>query len=155
MGMFGTQYSKFVSGSNTVLFEHSNIIPSYFVGDYVKHESVLTGFINYVNLKDVSKFEIDINLFKYENPDYKFNEIMEYRNKLVNFYPHYDGEPIKNIYNEPVDFKITEIIPYYLTQDSYYDAVKLIFKSSEYVYYGNIISNGYGYNYGIQYGVGF
>lgn len=155
MSIFGTSYGKFVTGSNEVLFEHSGIIPSYLNSEWIEHISILTGIKHYLNLKDRSSFIVNINLFKYDDPTTKFAEIFQYKDDTVFFYPHADGDVIKDIYGSAVGFKMVEITPYYLTQDATYDVLKIKFESTDYHYYGAILSQGYGHSYGIQYGIGF
>jgi len=87
-------------------------------------------------------------------PKDKFNEIMHHKNDEVYFYPHADGAAIKDWLIESASFKITEMRPYYLTQDAEYDGVKLRFEATDDVFFGDRYSLGYGFSYGYQYGIG-
>lgn len=154
--LFGISNSKFITGATTVELLHSLLDPDYFIPDEVEHTSIINGDVNYIWRGQYNKFLVTVYLFKYSDPKAKFLEIYSYKGTSVDyFYPFSDGEFIKDLGGNAVKFHISEVLPYYLTQDAYYDAVRITFNPIKYSTYEDTPSPfGYGYNYGMYYGWG-
>jgi hypothetical protein len=151
--IFGLQNSKFVSGSTTVDLAYTNLDPLFIIPDLIEHVSPFTGIRHYLLKNTYAEFSITVHLWKYANPKAKYLEIMSYLNESVTFYPHKDGEPIRNLYNENVPCVLYSIEEYYLNDTNFYDVLKLNFKATEDVSYNNTTEIlGYGYGYGTYYG---
>jgi hypothetical protein len=150
MAIFGTSYCK-LSGSIELELNHSTLTPIYIIPDEIEFISDITGHKSFANTKmHYSVFDIDVNLFKYENnADDVFNSLTKLKNEQFYFYPHVDGPAIKDIYENNILFHIIELVPYYLLQPNQYDAIKLRMVSTAYTYLGtNVYTGGYGTNYG-------
>lgn len=157
MSILGTSYSKMVSGSTTVLFENSLIEPVYAIPDEIIHTSIFTGDRYYITKGDMTEINLTLNLFEYDEPKLKFNEIFPMRGALVEFYPHIDGDPIRDLTGNVVLMYLENINPYYLFQDKQYDIVNLKFISSRFTRLTptDVSLWGYGQTYGSYYGDGF
>ncbi len=150
--IFGTSYSKFVSGITTVELPYSVLDPSYMLPDVLVHQSVISGKKNFISKGDYSEFKVQINLWKYANPNATFNQLEGYKFSQVTFYPHKDGDPIKDIYGNEVQFLISDISEYYLTNTTQKDIALITFLSDRYSRLTSASSLGYGYGYGLDYG---
>jgi len=159
MSIFGTLHSKISSSNYSVELYYSTLSPEYIVNDEIQFTSQLTGFRSYDKKLHYSEFTINVNVFKKEDSINLINTLYSMKNSNDDFYfyPHVDSnEPIKNIFNESVKFKITDIQLYYLTNLDFYELIKVTLKSKQYTYlkFGDTISQGYGTKYGIgEYGL--
>jgi hypothetical protein len=97
-----------------------------------------------------------LNLFEYDQPSLKYKEILDQQGILVEFYPHVDGEPIRDLAGNVVLMYLENIQPFYLFQDKQYDIVNLKFVSSRYTRLTPTDQSlwGYGQTYGSYYGNG-
>lgn len=127
MSIFGTSYSKFISGVDTVLMPHSKLRPDFYISDEILHQSILTGAREWVRSNVYQQFVVLIHLFKEGDPSAKFSEIFAYNNTGVVFYPHVTGDPIQNDAGDDVSFYIT-VRGYYLDQVGTYDICEVTFR---------------------------
>ena len=99
---------------------------------------------------------VTLFLYKYDDPAGKFAEIMAAKGKEVIFYPHADGGPIQNRVGYAVPMYVENIVPFYLFQTLFYDAVKIKFISNSVTLMTTLAQSlwGYGYTYGSYYGDG-
>ena len=132
MSIFGTTYSKFVSGSDTVLLEHSLLDPTMLELEYVEHKSVLNGKRNFITKGNRSEFKVTLFLFKYSNPTTKLNEVLDYEDSLVVFYPFVNGNPIQNEYGSNINFYLSNIELFFLTELAKHDVLVLTFTAQDY-----------------------
>ena len=82
----------------------------------------------------------------------KFNEIESYKFSKVTFYPHKDGDPIKDIFGNESQFLISDIEPYYLTSTTQKDIALITFTADRYSSLITVAHLGYGFGYGLGYG---
>lgn len=125
--IFGTTYPVISGSLGVVALEHSKINYKFFNADIIEHRSVLTGHLSYPYARNKSTFQIDILLCEYADGESsslaKFNDIYKYKDSYFNFYPHADGSASLDVYQEPIEYFITEFVPYYLSNDVRYDGV--------------------------------
>lgn len=74
-------------------------------------------------------FGVDINIFKYTNPESKYREIHAFLRRSVSLYLHKDGNYMKDINGNEVLFTLTDLLLFYLDSDREKDVVRLMFKS--------------------------
>ena len=159
MSIFGRSYPKFTLYNTTVLLEHAKVEVNY-IQDIIEHKSVLNSCISKIAMGQYAEVTITLNLFKYDNPQAKFTELLAYKNKVVTqFFQYGDGNPFyAQKTNTPCTFYISQVTPKYLMQYQYPDIVEIKMKSCEYIY---IVPTdeplpyfiyGYGFNYGQNYG---
>jgi hypothetical protein len=152
--IFGTQIPKIqstISSSVSMSLYDSELDPTFLDPNVLEQKSIVTGMRNYIPFGDYAEFDVVINIFK-GNTD--FETLKKWDKQEVYFYPHRDGNVIKDKYNEPLKFTIQSIEPYYLTQDERYDVAILKLKSKDFAQYIPIPAGGYGSNYGMYYGIG-
>lgn len=152
--IFGNSYPKFTSGSSSVNLEYSRISEyNFFEPDVVEHISVLTGDKHYPYARNRSSFTIDVLLHLYTSSVDKLEEIYSYINKPVNIYPHSDFSASVDTYGIPIEYYITEFIPYYLDGNAKLDGLILKFQPRKNsVLINTSTSNGWGYNWGTNWG---
>jgi len=99
MSIFGSSGSKFIypETSTSVYLTHSVIYPDWMENDYEVNTAIDENRQRwFYTLGDYSEFKIKMNLSNFPVPIDKFNELYFYNQKEVQFFPHWDGEPIKN-----------------------------------------------------------
>jgi len=97
--IFGSSGSKFYcpDTSTTVFLSHSVIEPIWFNNDFDVNEGILGNKINtWVTHGYYSEFKVFVNIHDYPIPYDAFTDLYSYNQKEVQFFPHFDGEPIKN-----------------------------------------------------------
>jgi len=157
MSIFGDSYPKcYITSGSDILLENSLLEADYVVPQTLEHVSVLNGNINYVTLDDRSEMNLTVYLYKYDDPVEKFAEIKTIKGQEVVFYPHADGEPLKDRIGGVALMYVEEIKPFYLFQTTYYDALKISLKSKGTTRLTALAQSmwGYGFNYGDYYGSG-
>lgn len=131
--IFGSGSAQMQQGTGSiVVLQHSNIVPEYIITDEKEHKSVLTGHKTFTTLGDYSKFRIDINLYKYDNPTTTFQTLYPYIHNNVYFWPHSDGKAISGSNNLPVEFHITDMKLSYLGDHLYRDLLSIEFEAVDY-----------------------
>ena len=158
MSIFGTSYPKISGSLGEVFLPHSNMNTNYIAPEVIEHRSIITGHISYLKKYSRSKFSLTYMLCDETGsfgPNDKYNELYSYKDKLFKFYPHSDADSIKDYLGSEADFFITRFEPYYLSQDSTYDAINIEMISTkptqaQPIYVETI--TGYGYGYGYLYG---
>jgi hypothetical protein len=139
--IFGLQEPKLIfdlGGANeaTLLLDYTELITSFAESNDIMHEDELSGQRVWIDKGDHASFTIRCYLGEefYASPDAKLREIEGFRRKMVRFYPHRDGNAISDQLGYGVDFRVTEIKPFYLDGASrYYDMCDIKVVSSQYV----------------------
>jgi len=150
--IFGNSYSKFVSGATTVELPNSILDPDFVLPDLITHQSIMTGKLNYIKKGYYSFFKVMVYLYQRVDPNSDYAELESYRDNQVTFYPHKDGDPIKDIFGNETQFLLSNIESYYLTNTVLKDIALLTFKADRYTQLTPATSLGYGYGYGLDYG---
>lgn len=145
--ILGRLQSKFVVGGTTVLLDHSKLNPKFLIPNEIEHVSILNGVRNYILIGDMSELTIILNLTKYSDPVSKFNEVNSFKHSECLFYPNRDGYPLKDYEKNDALFYISEVTPYYLTNDDFYDLVLITFKNRKAVSFAGEIPAGFGNNF--------
>lgn len=147
MALFGTSFPKMVSvsGNVTANFEHSLIETEWVEPNIIEHKSVVTGARNYLTSEsdgfgDYSNFTVTLYLSKYDSPAIKFNEIYAFNHTDVYFYPHSDGNPVRDSSNNNVVFHITDMKLNYLDTPDFKDVLVVTFKSKKYTNLANSLA---------------
>jgi hypothetical protein len=81
-------------------------------------------------------FSGKIYLFKYDDPESKFDQIYQYLYKKVTLWEHRDSTPFKDKDGNPVLFYVDEINRSYLTTLTYRDVITIKFLSTKAVAHG-------------------
>lgn len=131
--IFGTNAPKFVTGSTTVNLDYVTVDTNLADVQEIEHTSVITGVRNYVVLGDYAEIKINMNLYKYDSPSIKFQEIYQYTHDNVYFYLHNDGNAFQDSGSNNVEFHITKIEPYYIDNVNYNEGLKIELKSRKYI----------------------
>lgn len=133
MSLLGTTYPKFhATGSADVNLLHSVMQTNYQESDILDHKSILNGTITYVVLGDYSSFDVLVHLFDYDDPKAKFQEIYPYNHTDVYFYPHADGNAMKDAAGADILFHIREMKFEYLADINNLDILRLRFEAKTY-----------------------
>lgn len=159
MSIFGTSYPKISGSLGVVALEHSKIDYSFFGADVIEHTSVITGHKSYPYARNKSVFQIDVLLCNYSGSNEssslaKFNDIYKYKDKYFNFWPHADFVSASvDVYGVPIEYYMTEFIPYYLSNDVRYDGILITIEPRKNSVLVVSTLGGYGVtNYGYSYG---
>jgi len=151
--IWGASYSKFVSGVTTVELPNSILHPDFIKPDIIEHQSIISGKKNWINKGDYSEFKVQVNLFKYTDPNTTFNLVESYKFAQVTFYPHKDGQPMKDIFGSEIQFMIIKINAYSLRSKLLKDIIIITFRSDRFTQLVPGVYGGYGTGYGLDYGV--
>lgn len=156
--IFGTGYPVISGSLGIVALEQSKLNYNFFGADVIEHVSVLTGHKSYPYARNKSSFQVDILLCNYDasvdsSSLDKFSDIAKYKDKYFNFYPHNDWSASMDVYGVPVEYYITDFIPYYLSNDERYDGLLLTLESRKNTVLKAKVAYGYGTFYGSNYGV--
>jgi hypothetical protein len=144
MGLWGTGSPKFVGtgtpDSNTVTLDYANTDFTYVDPRTVEHESVADGQRNWIQVGSHSEFTVALNIYKYTTsptPKEKLQTLMTYLGQDVLFYPHADGNPIKDSSSVNVNFTVVSINRIDVptsdgTTSDYKDIIVITFKSKKF-----------------------
>ena len=157
MSVFGTGYPLLSGSLGIVQLEHSILNYDFFGVDVVEHTSVITGHKTYPYNRNKSTFEVDVLLCNYTGSGEssslaKFNDILKYKDRYFNFYPHNDWSASVDVYNAPIEMYMTEFVPYYLNDDNRYDGVVLKIEPRKNSVLKIKQPTGYGTSYGLDWG---
>lgn len=115
--IFGTSYPKLKSGTTIYQLGKSLIDPSFAEPNLVEHRSIINGFKSW-RIKgsgDHASFRITMNLFKYESPRVKFEELYVLNHQYVKLMLHQDsGLWFQDVDGNDADFFISLMLPFYL-----------------------------------------
>jgi hypothetical protein len=132
--IFGVDHPSFVKDAATVDLEHFEVTKDEPEDFSKKHQSVLTGKRTYVDKGEHWIFEGILNLWKYADPLTKYNEIWAYRKAVVDkLYRRSDNEAIKDVDDNFVTFKLTQIVPLNLDGPEMADRLFLSFESVDFI----------------------
>jgi hypothetical protein len=144
MSIFGVDHPKFLSNLGALEFDNSVLDYAHIVPEVIEHNSVVNGNRNYLRNRFNSRFIIVVNLFKYADPEAKFNEIMSYKGQWGRFFPHKDEDRAART------FQIVRMIPFYIESLVFFDKILIDIQSRQYT---KVLGEaGYGDNYGGTYG---
>jgi hypothetical protein len=134
MAIWGSSYPKIkTSGNYEIELPYAKILKDEPDFDSIMHENVLTGSRVRVRTKYHWIFEVQINLYKYPSPAYSYNLLNTYLNDLVSLWRHRDWEPVCDVNGDEVQFWFKEIVPIFLTDVNFEDALILKFISMNWV----------------------
>ena len=132
--IFGSQAPQFknTAKTQTVDLDHAVMDPNWFSVREIEHESVINAHREFYKVSDPhAEFQVSIHLFKYDNPNTKFDEIYPFLHQDVYFYPHRDGGPLNDSDGTEILFHITDMQAIYLEQPYHYDVLIISFKSKD------------------------
>ena len=134
--LFGHSESKFIVDGTEVFLSHSILLPEWQIPDYEINTSVFTGDRDFKNQGYYSRFVVQQHLYKDGNASASFGDIYQHNHKDVAFFPHWDGEPIKNAdVTETASMHITQIKLGAVDAENTYDTLTITFDSNEYTSY--------------------
>lgn len=152
----GVQPCKFTrGGTTTVNLLYSSVQEPWVVPNYLIQKG-LRGDRFIVRERDYAEFLVRDELWKYEDGGVsKLNEIMQYKQTLVEFYPHSDGPAASRNYGAKLFFWITSVQPFALfenltSNDAVY--IRLISKIDIHPIPQNLsgMGTGFGFNHGFN-----
>lgn len=144
--IFGYTYPKVKLGTTEFLLGHSLVEPSFAEPDIVPHQSIINSFRSWkVKGGDHASFRITVNLFRFNSPVDKFEELAVLNHQYVKLMLHQDsGLWFKDIDTNEADFFITLMLPFYLktSPPDFKDRLLIEFQSQKPL---NLASALYGY----------
>lgn len=117
----------------TVLIDYWKMLKNEPDPDRLMNQSKISGKRSYVQKGDHWVLEGHINLYKYNDPQSKLEELAFYKGKEITLWLHRDGNQFKNNDGDDCPFILDELEPFYLTTIDYQDAVRVKLISLEYV----------------------
>jgi len=156
--IFGTSYPIISGSAGSFALEHCKLNYNFFGADVIEHVSVLTGHKSHPYSRNKSSFQLDILLCNYSGSGEssslaKFNDIYRYKDEYFNFFPHSDFVSASvDVYGAPIEYFMSEFIPYYLEQDNRYDGILITLEARKNSVLRTKVPAGYGTAYGIDYG---
>lgn len=152
--IFGLQNSKLVYQTTEYEFPKANMVPSYYEPDSIEKSSPFTGKKTFLQPGEYSSFTLIISNFKNSNPQSSFVTYLSLRSKLVEFYPHKEGQAVRDKQGNNSLFIIKSVRPFYKENDKYgfveMTLASIGYTTLEGVY--NIL--GFGYEFGFNFGFG-
>lgn len=139
--IFGSGKPKFVLGVTDHLLDYS-MVTGEFLPEEIEQVSVINGHREFIVKGDYAEFEVLVHLHKYANPRAKFEELYACRGADVVFYPHREGEPLKDGNGNNVLFHISAMVPGYLQNIVNYDILSIRFRSKDFVDLSNNVVYG-------------
>jgi len=150
--IFGTGSAKFEFSGSEVLLEHSNLYPNWDISNIGRTVSIYDHYTTYDNFGSYAEFTVELNLFKYDDPTIKFNEVYPYLYKTVYFWPHVDAPAASASSGQPLTFFIKNMQHRYHSSDYVNnDILEITFSSLDYVDVSSSIAPSYTFaeiNYG-------
>lgn len=131
--IFGISKPKFVFNSTDYFLDYSVLSPNFSIPQSVEQTSVITGHRELVEKGDYAEFTVLVHLHKYADPRAKFEELYPAYRKSVKFYPHRDGEALKDVNGDDALFIVSEMKPGYLSNLVNFDILTITFKSKDYI----------------------
>ncbi|MBS4034406.1 MAG: hypothetical protein KGZ85_08085 [Ignavibacterium sp.] len=131
--IFGIEAPQFEADSEIILLDHVVIEranDSFYYGDII-HESVFNRYIVWTDMGDHFNFRLLMYLFKYDNPQEKYDELKLYHRSLVKLWRRRDGQPFRNNNDEIVLFRFDQMNESFLHNVKYPDVLTLVFKSQD------------------------
>lgn len=154
--ILGLQKPQIVVGGSTTEFEFAEMQPDFLTPLVVEYVSPLNGDRNFIYVGDYARFRIQINLFQFSDPAAKLDQLKALEKQLCVFYPHQDGQSIKDKFGNSALFFISKVNPFYLDNEDDFDMVEMTFDSVGFVDYTgayNVLGFGYQFGYSFGYGV--
>jgi hypothetical protein len=133
----GLSLPRFTTDTAALDLDFITVIKDEPINDNIVHKSILNGAQRLVIKGSHWGFEVNVNLWKYDNPKAKYDEIFSFQYTMGKLQRHRDGSFIQDSSGNDVYFILTECVPYYLKAgylaDPNYDCMIVRFLSSEYV----------------------
>lgn len=131
--IFGIEAPQFEADSEIILLDHVVIGKEndFFDYDDIKHESVFDRYRVWTDMGDHFNFRLLMYLFKYDDPQAKYDELKLYHRSLVKLWRRRDGQPFVNRDGDPVLFRFDQINESFLHDVKYPDILILVFKSQD------------------------
>lgn len=131
--IFGIQAPQFESGSETILLDHVVLSKDNDSWDYddILHESVFNRYRVWTDMGDHFTFRLLMYLFKYDNPQAKYEQLKTYHRTLVKLYRRRDANPFRNSAGDIVLFRFDKMVEGFLHDVKYPDILTLEFVSQD------------------------
>lgn len=153
--IFGLEAPQIKIGNEIIVLEKSNLQPDFLTPVVIEYVSPLNGDKNFIVLGDYAGFRIQINSFETISATTLFLLLKAKEKNLCVFFPHKDGQPIKDKAGNDCLFFISSVKPYYLENDVEFDMVEITFNSVGFVDLSGTYSVlGFGYQFAYNFGYG-
>lgn len=131
--IFGIEAPQFEVDSEIILLDHVviNKENDFFDYDDILHESVFNRYRVWTDMGDHFTFRIIMYLFKYAEPQAKYDELFQYHRRLVKLWRRRDGNPFVDVNGDEVLFRFDRIDKSFLHTINYPDVLTLVFKSQD------------------------
>jgi len=145
--IFGTSYPKLKLGTTIYELGKSLVDPSFAEPNLIEHKSIMNAFKSW-RIKgsgDHASFRITMNLFKYESPRAKLEELIVLNHQYVKLMLHQDsGLWFQDVDGSDADFFISLMLPFYLqvSPPNYQDRLLIELQSQKAL---NLTGSLYGY----------
>ncbi len=151
--IFGSQEPKFIVGITEIILNHAEMQPDFLKPILLEYASPLDGVRNFIYLGDYAQFRIQVNLF--EAIGVTFSQLKVLEKNLCVFFPHKDGDAIKDKFGNNALFLISDVKPFYLNNENKFDMVEITFRCIGFIDYTGIYNIlGFGYQFGYNFGYG-
>ncbi|MEW6039927.1 MAG: hypothetical protein AB1633_00200 [Elusimicrobiota bacterium] len=154
--IWGLEQPQIKNGIDTITLDYAELRPDFMMPIILEYRSPFNGEMNFIYLGDYAHFRVQINLFEITNRSGFFNQLKSLEKQIVVFYPHKDGEAIKDRFGNDVIFFVSTVKPFYLENENEFDIMEITFNSVGYVDYTgiyNILGFGYQFAYNFGYGI--
>lgn len=152
--IFGLEQPQIKVGIETIVLNNVQLQPDFLIPIVLENTSPLNGEKTFIYKGDYARFRIQINLFESATPT--FEQLKGYEKQFAIFYPHKDGDAVKDRFGNDILFFISHVTPFYLENEVDFDMVELTFNSIGFVDYKGVWNIlGYGYQFGTNFGLGF
>jgi len=133
--LFGIQAPKYIVGSTTVNLDHWITLDDGPEDDIIMHESIINRHREWVVKGQHWIFSGNLLLFKYADPQTKYDELKPDEYTLVDqLFRRRDGIAIKDAADAVVKFRVESIHETYIKDHpDYPDILRITFKSQDYI----------------------
>jgi len=129
MAIFGVHSPKFKVSATDVLLDNTVINEIRQDHSDIVHESEIDRARVIVTKPVHLTIQMTVHLYKYSDPIAKYDAIATHEKATCQIWKHRDFQAYQDDAGADADFILTEVEPFYLTQWSYVDAVRLTFVS--------------------------
>lgn len=147
MGMWGYSYPKIKYGTTEYNLGKSLVETNFGETNIVIQQSIINGRRHFVKKSDpLATIRITMNLFKYDDPAVKFEELKVLQHATVKLKLHVDGANyLIDVYDNEADFFVTQFTPYYLKTTTPHDYRDKLFIELQSAWPLNLVESMYGY----------
>lgn len=131
--IFGIEAPKFDNNGTEVLLDYAVVLKDEPEFEGTMHQSIYTGHRWWIDKGEHWRFDVMIHLFKYTDPQTKFDSIIACKNALVTLWPRRDRDPFKDSTGTVVKFKLLEVNKAWIDSAIYPDKLILKFESQDYI----------------------